>query len=284
MLPGFRFLFAAVLLAMSVLVFGLGAAALLRAAHEEVAGIRWSPPEPVLAQNEPPMLALLRAEPAVAEAPDALAPAAVPAATPAEPDTTAAIAALPPEPDATAAAEPEKFAALKPDAAEEPTKTGTPPADNALSAEPVASPEAPAPAPDANSVQETRQVATVDATPALPEPAVAPAAAAPTPAPAPTSAPAEQTAAAPPAADIATATTKTAALPAPAVAAEKAEAAKLAKAKADQEAAKKRAEAQRIRERRRAALRARQAAAQVQAQQPTFDPFPLLLAAPAAKR
>ena len=37
MLPGFRFLFAAILLSMSILVFGLGAVALLRAAHEEVA-------------------------------------------------------------------------------------------------------------------------------------------------------------------------------------------------------------------------------------------------------
>ena len=37
MLPGFRFLFAAIVLSMSVLVFGLGAAALLRAAHEEFA-------------------------------------------------------------------------------------------------------------------------------------------------------------------------------------------------------------------------------------------------------
>ena len=35
MLPGFRFLFATVVLAVSVLVFGLGAAALLRAAHED---------------------------------------------------------------------------------------------------------------------------------------------------------------------------------------------------------------------------------------------------------
>ena len=37
MLPGFRFLFAAIVLSMSILVFGLGAAALLRAAHEEFA-------------------------------------------------------------------------------------------------------------------------------------------------------------------------------------------------------------------------------------------------------
>ena len=39
MLPGFRFLFAAIILSMSVLVFGLGAAALLRAAHEQFASI-----------------------------------------------------------------------------------------------------------------------------------------------------------------------------------------------------------------------------------------------------
>ena len=37
MLPGFRFLFAAIILSMSILVFGLGAAALLRTAHEEFA-------------------------------------------------------------------------------------------------------------------------------------------------------------------------------------------------------------------------------------------------------
>ena len=37
MLPGFRFLLAAIILATSILIFGLGAAALLRAAHEEFA-------------------------------------------------------------------------------------------------------------------------------------------------------------------------------------------------------------------------------------------------------
>ncbi len=37
MLPGFRFLFAAILLLTSILVFGLGAAALLRATHEQYA-------------------------------------------------------------------------------------------------------------------------------------------------------------------------------------------------------------------------------------------------------
>src|SRR5215470_13238753 len=76
MLPGFRFLLAAIVLSMSIVIFGLGAAALLRAAHEEVASVptRRVMPEPVFAQPaEPPLptLALLRVEPAAPEkAPD----------------------------------------------------------------------------------------------------------------------------------------------------------------------------------------------------------------------
>ena len=67
MLPGFRFLFTAIVLSMSILVFGLGAAALLRAAHEEFANLpsRRAPPEPVFARlNDDPMpsLALLRVD------------------------------------------------------------------------------------------------------------------------------------------------------------------------------------------------------------------------------
>jgi hypothetical protein len=86
MLPGFRFLFAAILLSMSILVFGLGAAALLRAAHEEFASIpaRRGPPETMFAQqNEStrPMLALLRVDTPVEQT---VAP------TPAERETTAA--------------------------------------------------------------------------------------------------------------------------------------------------------------------------------------------------
>jgi len=52
MLPGFRFLFAAIVLSMSILVFGLGAAALLRAAHEEFASNpSWrGAPETIFAQ------------------------------------------------------------------------------------------------------------------------------------------------------------------------------------------------------------------------------------------
>src|SRR5579863_7781179 len=69
MLPGFRFLFAAIVLSLSLLVFGLGAAALLRAAHEQFASNpSWrSAPEAVFAQppqNTTPVLALLRVEPA----------------------------------------------------------------------------------------------------------------------------------------------------------------------------------------------------------------------------
>jgi hypothetical protein len=67
MLPGFRFLFATVVLAASVLIFGLGAAALLRAAHEELASLAAavSPaPRPLPAGQDAmrPTLALLRIE------------------------------------------------------------------------------------------------------------------------------------------------------------------------------------------------------------------------------
>jgi hypothetical protein len=71
MLPGFRFLCAAIVLSISLLIFGLGAAALLRAAHEEFASIpsRRAPPETIFPQREDagPTLALLRAEPSVVD-------------------------------------------------------------------------------------------------------------------------------------------------------------------------------------------------------------------------
>jgi hypothetical protein len=70
MLPGFRFLLAAIVLSVSIVTFGLGAAALLRAAHEEFASIpaRRVTPEPYFAQpaeTPPPTLAMLRVEPAL---------------------------------------------------------------------------------------------------------------------------------------------------------------------------------------------------------------------------
>lgn len=67
MLPGLRFLFATIVLAISVLVFGLGAAALLRAAHEDFASLpSWRlAQQPLLAPQfalNPPSLAMLRIE------------------------------------------------------------------------------------------------------------------------------------------------------------------------------------------------------------------------------
>ena len=71
MLPGFRFLLAAIVLSASLLIFGLGAAALLRAAHEEFASIpsRRPPPQTLLAQRSDSgaVLAMLRVEPSAAD-------------------------------------------------------------------------------------------------------------------------------------------------------------------------------------------------------------------------
>src|SRR5947208_3571901 len=73
MLPGFRFLLAAILLSASILVFGLGAASLLRASHEQyVSNPSWrnGPQEQMFAQaSEPaqPVLAALRVEPVANE-------------------------------------------------------------------------------------------------------------------------------------------------------------------------------------------------------------------------
>jgi hypothetical protein len=78
MLPGFRFLLAAILLSASILVFGLGAASLLRASHEQyVSNPSWrnGPQEQVFAQaSEPaqPVLAALRVEPVAHEAAPAM--------------------------------------------------------------------------------------------------------------------------------------------------------------------------------------------------------------------
>jgi hypothetical protein len=108
MLPGFRFLFAAIVLSLSILVFGLGAAALLRAAHEEFASTpAWrGAPEMVFAQpveTTRPVLALLRVDTPVVEKAADNAPAD---ATP---------ATITPAP-----AEPERIAALKPEASPSP--------------------------------------------------------------------------------------------------------------------------------------------------------------------
>lgn len=101
MLPGIRFLFAAFVLSMSLLVFGFGATALLRSAHQEVASLpsRRTPPETVFSQpaEAPPRLAMLRM--------DAPAPADETPAVPAPVEIAPAVAALT---DSDKAAEPEK--------------------------------------------------------------------------------------------------------------------------------------------------------------------------------
>ncbi len=175
MLPGFRFLFAAIMLSMALLVFGLGAAALLRAAHEEFASNpSWrAAPEVMFAQqNEPagPVLAMLRVD--------------MPAATKLPDETPATMA--PAEQAASATAEPERIAALKPEDASATeiskgeTATGeTVNAEVAVAESPVASEAAPAPVEIAVSGDETR-VATIataevplrenQAVPAQPEP------------------------------------------------------------------------------------------------------------------
>ncbi|MEA2886756.1 MAG: hypothetical protein QOD11_1116 [Bradyrhizobium sp.] len=101
MLPGFRFLCAAIVLSISLLIFGLGAAALLRAAHQEFASIpsRRPPPEAIFPQREDagPTLAMLRVEPSVVD--EKAAPAT---ALPDNVPDQAAIVSAPPEPEQSA--------------------------------------------------------------------------------------------------------------------------------------------------------------------------------------
>jgi hypothetical protein len=108
MLPGFRFLCAAIVLSISLLIFGLGAAALLRAAHEEFASIpsRRAPPEVMFVQRDDagPTLAVLRVEPTVVDEKAAEPPVAdrvqdQPAITPAPTEADQPVA----EPDKVAA-------------------------------------------------------------------------------------------------------------------------------------------------------------------------------------
>lgn len=111
MLPGLRFLCAALVLSMSLLVFGFGATALLRSARLDAASLPAlrAPPETVFAQPEPqPRLAMLRVEPPANH--DTPAAVAVPAPAPIDP-VPPSIPALT-EADRTAA--PEKMAALSP--------------------------------------------------------------------------------------------------------------------------------------------------------------------------
>ncbi|MVT63625.1 hypothetical protein GPL21_00665 [Bradyrhizobium pachyrhizi] len=198
MLPGLRFLFAAIVLATSLLVFGLGAAALFRAAHEEFASIpaRRTPPEPQFAQQPetPPVLAMVRVDPPAADK--------VTTETPAAPSEPAASEQPAAPTEISRAAEPEQVAAVtaddpvppappKPEAQATETPAPAQPADSAAqipTADPSpASEPTPAAAEAAPAATETKVAAIADppgpSEPALPPPA--PAMAAPEPAPPP---------------------------------------------------------------------------------------------------
>lgn len=248
MLPGFRFLLAAIVLSMSILIFGLGAAALLRAAHEEVASVpaRRVMPEPVFAQQiaaPAPTLALLRVEPsapqAVAAAPEK-ASEPVPAAEPA------------PEAVPVPKVETEKLAALKLDEVP-PAEPAKPELAASEPAVPLAATADPAPA------TETK----VAAVAAPPEPAATEAAPPPFELIAP---PALMT-------DTGIAPIKTAALGSPVAKVEKPAETKKSAEKPDRSEIKKQQRAERAKERRRQAARRARLAAQQAAVQQATDPF-----------
>lgn len=154
MLPGFRLLFATVVLAGAVLIFGLGAAALLRAAHEEFASLpSWraaAPPLPArIAEPPPPTLALLRVETQEAT-PDAVKDMTSLVAVDA-PAATAEHTAVAPE--STEATEPEEMAVPQAVAAETPApaivEASLQPAPAGAVAPDTASPEMAPPTPQA---------------------------------------------------------------------------------------------------------------------------------------
>ncbi|OAF13321.1 hypothetical protein AYJ54_44090 [Bradyrhizobium centrolobii] len=178
MLPGFRFLFAAILLSTSILVFGLGAAALLRTTHEQyVSNPSWrnGPQEQVFAQAaervQQPVLAAFRAEasePAAAEPTPSLRDKVPTIALPeTEPEQVAAVTA-------EASAQPEPQVADAAPAAEAPPTAQAPAAELAKA---ETAPPAPAdtltPADTTASLPEDKPAAAAEAQPA--EPATAPA-------------------------------------------------------------------------------------------------------------
>jgi hypothetical protein len=140
MLPGFRFLIAAVVLCLSLLVFGFGATALLRSAREDVASlpVRRVAPQTAFASHplpEPaPTLSMLRVE----------APEIRPSAPAAE------LPVVPQENPAPASPEPEQQALLSPAAPAvglpSATPAPSPATENVVPVEAMAAPAAPAPA------------------------------------------------------------------------------------------------------------------------------------------
>jgi hypothetical protein len=254
MLPGIRFLLAAIVLSMSILIFGLGAAALLRAAHEEVANVptRRVMPEPVFAQaaEPPPTLSLLRVEPALPGKSPEAPPGVMPAPEPVQ-------EAVP-----VPRVETEKLAALKMDEVG-PAETGKPevagvPEIAAKQEDTTTETAAPLPAVAEPPLPSTEaRLAALEASPAAPAETVF--------------VPFEQIAT-PAMADPAPAATKTAALGSPAAQVEKPAQARTSE-KPDRAELRKQQRAERARERRRQAARRARLAAQQAAAAAAADPF-----------
>ena len=261
MLPGFRFLFAAIMLLLSILIFGLGAAALLRAAHEEFASNpSWhATPETTFAQqNEAPRREATRPE---ATRPNATRPvlamlrmdAPVGEKSPDVPSAALPLAAAEQAAPLSIAAESERIAALKPEdlSPPEPAKPEIPVSESPAKTE-AAPALAGAPAPS----DETRIAATEEAAPPANEAARA--------ASGPASAPASP--------DTDLASTKIATLDGPPVTIEAQPSVKAAGAKPDASVIQKRLQARRAAQRRRMAARAR-LARQAPQQQQIPNPF-----------
>jgi hypothetical protein len=281
MLPGFRFLFAAIILSMSILSFGLGAAALLRTAHEAFASApTWQPaPETRFAQAgdatkeaNRPVLALLRVDDAPKAEQTASATAAVTA--PAEP------AALPPQDSSLAEASKPETPVTESSVSENPV-AANPVAENPVTASsasesvapaaaenPPQAEAAPAPADTPAPADETKVAATEAAAPTANEaiPVVAAPVVAAEAAPA---APERASVPTPPSPGVGGALKTVATLGGPAVTVTAPPPANPAVAKPDKSALKKkRLQTQRANARRKAAARAAQ-----QASQPPLDLF-----------
>jgi hypothetical protein len=174
MLPGLRFLFVATVLSLSMLVFGLGAAALLRSAHEEFVSLptRRAQPETVFAQQPaaPPTLAMLRIDASVTD-PGAKATSA--------PDTQG-VTPAPEQPSPGASTEPDRpalmgrIAALTDPAPDPAAKTDDAPARVATAADAPAPPETEKPeSKKAEPGPEIIAAANPDPAPSTPEATVA---------------------------------------------------------------------------------------------------------------
>jgi hypothetical protein len=262
MLPGFRFLFAAIMLSLSILIFGLGAAALLRAAHEEVAiNPSWrATPETTFAQQPEatrreatrpdaarPVLAMLRVDAPVVEKSSDVPAAAAPLA----PAEQAAPLSTPAEPEGIAALKPEDSSLPEPAKPEIPVSES--PAENEAA---PALANAPAPADEIRIAS-----ATTEAVPPANEAARA--------------ASGQTSAAASPDPDLASilASIKIATLNGPPVTIEAHSPRKAAAAKPDTGAIQKRLQARRAAQRRRMAARARLARQALLQQQQIPNPF-----------